>query len=81
MERLSQQWEVKERKFDLPTGIAIHPISKRVYVSESANHKVQILNPDLSPHSMFGCLGSSEGQFYQPKGLAFDSAENVYVGE
>ena len=71
----------KPLQFSLPTGIAIHPVSKRVYVSESLNYRVQILNPDLTPHSMFGNAGSGKGQFYEPRGIAFDSEQNVYVGE
>ena len=68
-------------QFNYPTGIAIHPVSKRVYVSESINYRIQILNPDLTPHGIFGSQGSGKGQFYQPRGMAFDSAQNVYVGE
>ena len=64
-------------EFKLPTGIAIHPVNKRVYVSESTNYRVQILNSDLTPHSIFG----GEGQFAEPRGIAFDSAHNVYVSE
>ena len=71
----------KPLQFDYPTGIAIHPVSKRVYVSESTNYRVQILNPDLTPHGMFGSKGSGKGQFAKLRGLAFDSAQNVYVGE
>ena len=70
-------------QFNTPTGIAIHPVSKRVYVSEAYNHRVQILNPNLTPHSRFkfGSRGSGKGQFQYPRGIAFDSAQNVYVGE
>ena len=71
----------KPFQFSYPTGIAIHPVSKRVYVSESGNDRVQILNPDLTPRSMFGSHGSDKGQFNFPRGIAFDSEQNVYVGE
>ena len=71
----------KELQFNLPSGIAIHPVSKRVYVSESLNHRVQVLHPDLTSHSMFGSKGVSKGHFSFPRGLAFDIAHNLYVGE
>ena len=72
----------KELQFDYPTGIAIHPVSRSVYVSESLNDRVQVLNPDLTPNSMFGSSSSSgEGKFKQPRGMAFDSAHNVYICE
>ena len=70
----------KELEFDYPTGIAIHPTSKRIYVSESLNKRVQILNPDLTSHRMFNTTRKelSGG----PHGIAFDrSAHNLYVGE
>ena len=69
-------------QFDVPTGIAIHPINKRVYLSEGISKRVQILNPDLTSHSMFGGPGSGDGCFIgNARGLAFDSGQNVYVGE
>lgn len=71
----------KPLQFDCPTGIAIHPVNKKVHVSKSLNHRVQILNPDLTPHSMFGSKGSGKGQFDQPRDIAFDSAHDVCIGE
>ena len=71
----------KPLQFNIPTGIAIHPVSKKVYVTESLNHRIQILNPDLTSHSMFGSKGSDKGQFDQPRGIAFDSQQNVFVTE
>ena len=71
----------KPLQFDYPTGIAIHPVSKKVYVSESCNDRVQILNPNLTPHSTFGVSGIGIGKFEQPRGIAFDSTQNIYVGE
>ena len=67
----------KPLHFNVPTGIAIHPVSKRVYVTESLNRRVQILNPDLTSHTMFG-IGKG---CVEPRGLAFDSTHNVYISE
>ena len=50
-------------------------------MSESFNHRVQILNPDQTAHGMFGSEGSDKGQFNETRGIAFDSTGNVYVGE
>ena len=72
---------VEPLQFDSPTGIAIHPINKRVYVSDAHNHRVQILNPDFTVHSNFGSRGFEKGHFYLPRGVAFDSKQNVYIGE
>ena len=58
----------KPLQFSYPTGIAINPVSKRVYGSESMNYQIQILNPVLTPHSIFGSHGFDQGQFDQPRG-------------
>ena len=62
-----------------PLYIAIHPLSKMVYVSVRPNHCIQILNPDLTFSSSFGSHGSGDGQFEYPWGVACDSTGNVYV--
>ena len=60
-----------------PVSINIHPDSKKIILSDYANHCLQILNPDLTFHSSF----SNKGQFYRPWNVAFDNAGNMYVGE
>ncbi|CAI8021132.1 E3 ubiquitin-protein ligase TRIM71 [Geodia barretti] len=35
-------------QFDQPVGIAVHPQSKKIYVTDTANDRVQILNEDLT---------------------------------
>lgn len=62
-----------------PIGIGIHPQNKRVYVTEKTTGSVQILNPDLSPFKTFGSKGTGQGEFNDPKDVAFDSNGNVYV--
>jgi sugar lactone lactonase YvrE len=74
------KYGVKPLHFNGPTGIAIHPINKRVYVSDSSNHRVQILNSDLTAYCIFGSEGFDKGQLYCPGGIAFDSKQNVYIG-
>ena len=68
-------------EFDFPVGIGIHPHTKKMYIMENKNHRIQILNPDLSFHKMFGSHGKGEGQFNEPKDVAFDSIGNVYVAD
>ncbi len=71
---------VNSSNFRHPVGIAVHPQSRKVYVADSHNHCVQILNPDLTFSSSFGSRGSSTiGQFQFPYDVAFDSCGNVYV--
>ena len=68
-------------EFNEPLGIAIHPLNKRVYIAERNNHRVQILNPDLTFFSSFGSNGNDNGQFHWPWDVAFDSTGNVYVAD
>ena len=66
-------------QFFHPLGIAIHPHSKKMYVVDATNCRVQILNADLTFHSTFGSHGSGNGQFQRPHYITFDSTGNVYV--
>ena len=68
-------------EFINPIGIAIHPLNKKVYVADCNNHRIQILNPDLTFSSSFGSHGSDNGQFQHPWDVAFDSKGNVYVAD
>ena len=46
---------------------------------EEGNHRVQILNPDLTFASMFGSRGTENGQFINPCDVAFNSCGDVFV--
>ena len=60
-------------QFSYPVGIAVHPHSKKIYVADNCNHRVQILYDDLTFCSTFG----SENNY--PRAISFDSTGNVYV--
>ena len=67
-------------EFKRPTGIGVHPHTSKVYVTDAQNHRIQILNPDLSFCGMFNG-GSGEGRLAYPWSVAFDSIGNVYVAD
>lgn len=70
----------KELQFTYPVGIKRNASNGKIYVTEcETNHRVQILNPDLSYHKKFGTKGSGKGQFASPSDVAFDREGNVYV--
>ena len=72
----------KALEFNLPSGVGIHPLSKKVYITESAdNHRVQVLDSSLTYITMFGSIGSGNGQFNEPKDISFDSTGNCYVAD
>ena len=68
-------------KFNQPYGIAINKTTGQVYVVERDNHRVQVLNADLTFSRMFGSCGSGQGQFIAPRGIGIDSQGFVYVAD
>ena len=69
----------KPLQFNCPAYIAFNAINKKVYVTDSSNCRVQVLNSDLTFSSSFGKPGSSKGRFERPRGIACDSTGKVYV--
>ena len=68
-------------QFNSPRGIAIHPHTHKVYIADTGNHRIQVLNSDLTHSSSFGRNGSNNGEFNQPYDISTDSTGNVYVVE
>ena len=54
-------------QFWCPVGITVHPHTGKVYVADYGNHRIQVLNFDLSYFSSFGRGGgSNNGEFSYP---------------
>ena len=66
-------------QFHFPVGIAVHPLNHKVYVAESDNHRIQVLNSGLTHSSYFGRFGSSNGKLNCPNDISMDRDGNVYV--
>ena len=64
-------------QFNDLTDIAFNTINKKVYVVDNENHRIQVLNSDLTFSSTFG----NKGQFSYPWGIACDSTGKVYVAD
>ena len=47
---------------------------KAIYVSDYLNNRIQVLNTDLTFHSMINVIGLK-----QPAGVSFDSIGNIYI--
>ena len=71
----------KPLQFSSPVGISINPRNKKVYVADNCNHRIQILNSDLTYSSSFGSRGSGNEQFKYPRDVAFDSTGMVYIAD
>ena len=69
------------QQFKYPDGIAISPITGQVYIADWFNHRIQVLNPDLTFSHLFDKRGSANGQFSNPRDIAIDSQGLVYVAD
>ena len=66
-------------EFDCPCGIAISPITGHVYIADRNNHRIQVLNPDLTFSYTFGTKGLAVGQFNYSAHVAIDRRGLLYV--
>ena len=66
-------------EFSAPCGIAVNRSTQKVYVTDRDNHRVQVLNSDLTFSRMFGSYGGKHGQFYEPVDVDVDNEGFVYV--
>ena len=69
------------QQFYSPRGIVFNASNSNVYVSDTHNHHVQVLNSDLTFCSAFGKKGCDIGQLNCPWGITCDSAGKVYVAD
>ena len=74
-------WGNGRLQFQWPRGITVNTTNDKIYLCDSKNHRIQVLNSDLTFSSTFGKKGSSKGHFDHPYGIACDSAGNVYVAD
>ena len=66
-------------EFNQPRGITISPIAGHIYIADSGNYRIQVLNSDLTFSHTFGTKGSAEGQFNNPRYVAIDTQGLVYI--
>lgn len=55
--------------------------SGNIYVADTSNNRIQKFNSSGTYQAQVGSLGSGNGQFSFPAGLARDSSNNIYVAD
>ena len=66
--------------FLTPTNTAVDR-QGNIYVADTGNYRVQILDPTGKFVRAFGAQGDAPGEFIRPKGIAVDSEGHVYVAD
>jgi DNA-binding beta-propeller fold protein YncE len=67
-------------KFSAPTNVAVDR-NGLIYVADTWNCRVQILDPEGRFLRAFGTQGDRPGEFIRPKGIAVDSEGHIYVAD
>jgi sugar lactone lactonase YvrE len=70
-----------EEQLSRPTGIAIHPSLKRLYVVETAGHAVRVFDLQGKFLFSFGQRGEGKGEFNFPTSLTIGEKGNIYVND
>ena len=68
-------------QFNYPTGITVHPTTGQIFIADTNNHRIQVLNKDLTYFHSFGKKGSSPEQFNYPYDVTFDNEGYLYVAD
>ena len=69
-------------QFNKPMDVAFNFHNKKVYVVDNENHRIQVLNSDLTFSNIIGGKRSSkDGDFAYPWSATFDSTGNVYIAD
>ena len=71
-----------ELEFNVPAGVAVGKNGK-IYVVDSMNHRIQVLDSDLAHYKTFSkaCSSLGSGHLSQPQAIAINSEGNVYVAD
>lgn len=65
-------------QFNRPAGVLAHP-SGKVYVSDTGNHRVVVVDAKGLVVTAFGQRGNQDGDFDLPRSLALDHFGNLWV--
>ncbi len=66
---------------DVPWGIATDPTTDDLYVVEAESNRVQEFSPEGTLLAAYGSPGTGDGQFSDPRGVAFNSSGDLFVAD
>jgi len=69
-------------KLKHPWGVALSPDGTHLYVTDTGNHEVILMDFAGNELARFGGFGSAEGRFHEPHGLAWDCVNKLlYIAD
>ena len=68
-------------QFNTPKGIIVHPTTGQIFIADSNNHRIQVLNKDLTYSHSFGKKGSLREELNNPYDVTFDNKGYLYVAD
>ena len=66
-------------RFNHPAGITVHPTTGQIFVADSGNNRIQVLNDDLTFSHMITLHGDK--QLDRPHDVALDNDGYLYIAE
>ena len=67
-------------EFTVPSGVGVHPLNNRTYITENSNHRMlQVLDAHFNHIAMLDSQRSASGKFKYPWDIAFDKIGRCYV--
>ncbi len=74
------KWPEGVLYFKYPSGVAVDSYGN-VYVADTNNNRIQKFSSTGKFITMWGTLGTGNGQFSGPSGIAVDGSGNIYVAD
>ena len=68
-------------QFNIPIGITVHPTTGQIFIVDTYNHHIQVLNNDLTYSHSFDKKGSSPEQFQYLWDVTFDNEGYLCVAD
>uniref|UniRef100_A0A1X7U3U1 RING-type domain-containing protein n=2 Tax=Amphimedon queenslandica TaxID=400682 RepID=A0A1X7U3U1_AMPQE len=69
-------------QFNTPSGVTVSPITSQIFIADRYNHRIQVLNQDLTFSHCLDKQGTGPGEFFKPRGVAFDTEGSfLYVAD